>query len=160
MTPFQYLYSKYHHHKYDNQHAIFTVTLSTYYKETYPHPTFKFKQMWDNHFINKIRNRLPAKAKLDHDYAVELSSPNESTGDKNRYYHYHGLIVLEQQYAHRIWKDGSLRNNIYGALNSFKRNDSHYRPFTINSFLIEPLGNVGDWVGYITKYPLTFYSFT
>jgi hypothetical protein len=168
MTPKQYLNSKYSHYK-ANGKSIFTVTLSTCVKEyspsptrktsLVPFPTIRFRDFWENHFIYKLKKRLPKTAPIDHDYVIELTPPRMvNHGEKSAYYHYHGLIAIQPQHSHRIWADGSLRNNIYGALMSFKHK-SPYRPFTINSFLIEPLTEVSTWTNYITKSTNSIYNF-
>ena len=60
--------------------AVFTVTLSTFIQEQRNLPEEMFRHMWDDHFIYKIRKRLPIKARLDHDYVIELSPPKLSRG--------------------------------------------------------------------------------
>ena len=107
--------------------------------------------MWDDHFIYKIRKRLPTKARLDHDYVIELSPPMLSRGGGySCFYGYHGFIALDARYASRIWNGNGLNKHLIGALKSLRKRGLH-RPFCINSFLIEPARNVESWSTYITK---------
>jgi|688.fasta_scaffold712910_2 hypothetical protein len=140
-------YTAYH----DQGLAIFTVTLSTYLQEQRATPDAMFQTMWSEHFIYKVRKHLPITAQLDHDYVVELSPAiNRHKYGVTRYYGYHGFIAIDSRYLHRLWANGCLNRHLVGALKSFRRRGL-YRPFCINSFLIEPAQNIESWSLYITK---------
>lgn len=131
--------------------AVFTVTLSTFIQEQRNPPDEMFRHMWDDHFIYKVRKRLPVKARLDHDYVIELSPPMLSRGGGySCFYGYHGFIALDARYASRIWNGNGLTTHLSGALKSLRRRGL-YRPFCVNSFSIEPAKNIESWSAYITK---------
>jgi hypothetical protein len=110
-----------------------------------------FRHMWDDHFIYKIRRRLPLKVRLDHDYVIELSPPMLSSGGGySCFYGYHGFIAIDSVYASRLWSNSGLNRHIAGSLTSLRKR-GFYRPFCINSFLIEPARNIEAWSTYITK---------
>lgn len=136
--------------------AVFTVTLSTFIQEQRNPPEEMFRHMWDDHFIYKVRKRLPIKARLDHDYVIELSPPMLSRGGGySCFYGYHGFIALDARYIVRLWNGSGLNKHLNGALKSLRRRGL-YRPFCINSFLIEPANNIESWSTYITKTTGTF----
>jgi hypothetical protein len=131
--------------------AVFTVTLSTFIQEQRNLPEEMFRHMWDDHFIYKVRKRLPIKARLDHDYVIELSPPMLSRGGGySCFYGYHGFIALDARYNARLWNSSGLNKHLNGALKSLRKRGL-YRPFCINSFLIEPAKNIESWSTYITK---------
>lgn len=150
MTPRQLLITKYLSYQQQGL-AIFTVSLSTYLREQRVVPDAMLRNMWDDHFIHKVRKRLPFKAKLDHDYVVETSPPMRTrSGDLFCFYGYHGFIAIEAMYANKIWSAGVLNRHLVGSLKSFRKRGL-YRPFCINSFLIEPAKNIESWTTYFTK---------
>lgn len=158
MTPKQQLIHKYLHYQSIGK-SIFTVTLSTYIKEQPFPPTHMFSRMWDNYFITKVKKRLPYKEPLDHDYVIELSPPTlDSKGSYTSYYGYHGFIALNSSYEYRIWSNGHLNKHLCGALKSFRRKGL-YRPFRINSYLIEPVKNIESWIEYLHKTHNPIHSF-
>jgi hypothetical protein len=133
--------------------AVFTVSLSTFLQEQRTAPEAMFHTMWNSHFIHKVRMRLPLKVTLDHDYVVELSPLMRGNGQGfSRYYGYHGFLALDARYEDRLWKNGGLNRHLFGSLKSFRRRGL-YRPFCINSFLIEPARNIESWSTYVTKTP-------
>lgn len=150
MTPRQLLITKYLSYQQQGL-SVFTVSLSTYIQEQRTPPEDMFRYMWDDHFIYKVRRRLPLKARLDHDYVIELSPPMLSCGGGySCFYGYHGFIALDACYASRIWNGSGLNKHLIGALKSLRKRGL-YRPFCINSFLIEPAKNIESWSTYITK---------
>ena len=150
MTPRQLLITKYVSYQ-EQGLSVFTVTLSTYIREQRYPPEDMFRYMWNDHFIYKVRRRLPLKARIDHDYVIELSPPMlPRGGGYSGFYGYHGFIALDTCYASRIWDFGGLNKHLIGALKSLRKRSSH-RPFCINSFLIEPAKNIESWATYITK---------
>lgn len=132
---------KYDH--YEKQgHLILGVTLSTYIKSELYAASDRMRHMWDQHFIRRVQRRLPTKAAMDHDWIVERSPDG--------YFHYHGLISVSDKYADRLWRNKQLNRRLTRDLNSFT-NAGRYRPFRINTFLIEPVHNIAAWATYITK---------
>ena len=127
-------------------HAIFAVTLSTYVKSKYIAESDCMRHFWDQHFMHRVKRRLPFKLKkqLDHDFIVERSPAG--------HYHYHGLMALTSDASKRIWHDGALDARLKRDLDSF-RVAGDYRPFCVNKHLIEPmLTDAADpWCNYITK---------
>lgn len=131
--------------------SVFTVSLSTYIREQRYPPEEMFRHLWYDHFIYKVRRRLPLKVRLDHDYVIELSPPMLSRGGGySCFYGYHGFIALDARYASRLWNGSGLNKHLIGALKSLRKR-GFYRPFCINSFLIEPAKNIESWSNYITK---------
>lgn len=150
MSPRQLLTTKYLAYEAKDV-TVFTITLSTFVREKTRPPDEMFRHMWDQHVIHRIRRRLPVTARMDHDYVVELTPPKVvSADDIACFYGYHGFLAIEQRYAHRIWTSNGLNKHLCGALASFRRRGA-YRPFSINSFLIEPVTNIPAWASYITK---------
>lgn len=150
MTPRQLLITKYLSYQAQGL-SVFTVSLSTYIQEQRNPPEEMFRHMWDDHFIYKIRKRLPFKVRFDHDYVIKLSPPMLTrTGTYSCFYGYHGFIAVEPTYTARIWSGRGLNKHLVGSLKSLRRRGL-YRPFCINSFLIEPAKNIESWSTYITK---------
>jgi len=150
MTPRQLLITKYLGYQAQGL-SVFTVSLSTYIQEHWNPPEEMFRHMWDDHFIYKIRRRLPFKARFDHDYVIELSPPMLARGGAYRcFYGYHGLLAIEPNYASRVWSGSGLKKHLWGSLKSLRKRGL-YRPFCINSFLVEPAKNIESWSNYITK---------
>lgn len=150
MTPRQLLITKYLSYQ-EQGLSVFTVSLSTYIQEQRTPPEDLFRYVWDDHFIYKVRRRLPLKARIDHDYVIELSPPMLVRGGTySCFYGYHGFIAIEPAYTSRIWSGGVLNKHLAGSLKSLRKRGL-YRPFCINSFLIEPAKNIESWSTYITK---------
>src|ERR1700761_2616839 len=65
-------------------HLVLCVTLSTYIKSQKYALSDRTRQMWDHHFIGRVRRCLPfkAKEKLDYDWVMEESPEG--------FWHYHG----------------------------------------------------------------------
>lgn len=123
-------------------HAVFTVTLSTYVTSPAFASSDRMRHFWDNHFMHRVRRALPVRAKLDHDWLLELSPGGN--------YHYHGFLVVESKYGEHIWRGGGLRNQLQRDLDSLRQRGK-YRPFCMNAHLIEPARIVAAWSNYITK---------
>lgn len=126
-------------------HAVFTVTLSTYVKSE----AFARRHMssfWNQHFIHRVRRRLPYKLKdkFDHDFIVECSPGG--------CYHYHGLMAFTSDAGKRIWRDGKLDAQLTRDLDSFQQ-AGDYRLFCVKKHLVEPMRQGGSdwWCKYITK---------
>jgi hypothetical protein len=150
MTPRQLLITKYMSYQTQGL-SVFTMSLSTYIQEQRNPPEEMFRHMWDDHFIHKIRRRLPYKARFDHDYVIELSPPILARGGTySCFYGYHGFIAIESAYTSRIWSGGVLNKHLAGSLKCLRKRGL-YRPFCINSFSIEPAKNIESWSNYITK---------
>jgi hypothetical protein len=102
--------------------------------------------MWDKHFIGRVQEALPVKAKekIDHDYLMEMSPEG--------YWHYHGALAVPSRFGESLWKSKEralhprFAKAIYGL-----RDRGKYRLFKINSYLTEPMVNVAAWFTYITK---------
>jgi hypothetical protein len=135
------LLTKYQHYD-SNGHLVLAVTLSTYVRSERFAESDRMRHMWDQHFIRRIQRRLPIHETFDHDWIVERSPDG--------YFHYHGFIAVPGTYSHRLWKHNQLNKRLTQDLNSFT-NAGRYRPFRINSFLIEPIRNIAAWATYITK---------
>lgn len=127
-------------------HPVFAVTLSTYVKSDAIARSDRMRNFWDQHFIYRVKQRLPfrLKEKFDHDFIVERSPEG--------HYHYHGLMAFTSEGGKRIWRDGALNAQLKRDLDSF-RYESDYRPFCVNEHLIEPVrsGDPNPWCNYITK---------
>jgi hypothetical protein len=123
-------------------HLVLAVTLSTYVKSDRIAHSDRMRHMWDQHFIRRVERCLPYRAALDHDYVLEESS------DRN--WHYHGLLAVRSEFAYRLWKQDRLNPRLDNDVKSFAK-AGRYRPFCINSFLIEPIDNPDAWCQYITK---------
>jgi hypothetical protein len=150
MTPRSLLITKYVSYQQQGL-SVFTVSLSTYIQEQLVPPELMFQEMWDNHFIHKVRKRLPMTARLDHDYVIELSPPiRRSSGELACFYGYHGFLAIDPVHSSKIWTNGFLNRHLVGSLKSLRKKGL-YRPFCINSFLIEPVTSVETWSAYITK---------
>jgi hypothetical protein len=122
--------------------SVFTVTLSSYVQDDDFAKSDRMRHYWDNHFIYHIRKCLPVRAKIDHDMVLEKSPDG--------YYHYHGLLAVEQAYGGKLWRDDSLCTKLKRALDSHARTGK-YRSFCVNAHLIEPATNIPAWCNYITK---------
>ena len=123
-------------------HLLLGVTLSSFVKsDGYAHSDLT-RYLWDHHFIHRIKRHLPPGAPLDHDYVLE-PHPN---------WHYHGIIAVKSEHAHRLWSDNKLNKRLHNDVKSFEKAEP-YRPFPINSFDIAPVKNVEAWCRYITKQP-------
>lgn len=122
--------------------AVFTATLSTYVQDDAFAASDRIRHYWDNHFIYRVSECLPVRARIDHDWVLEKSPDG--------YYHYHGLLAVEQAYGGKLWRDGSLCPKLKRALDSHAR-AGRYRPFCVNAHLIEPATNIRAWCSYITK---------
>jgi hypothetical protein len=128
---------------YENQgHLILGVTLSTYITSDWYAKSDRTRQVWDHHFIGRVLRRLPSKPRLDHDYVLEKSPDG--------FWHYHGLLAVSSDYGARLWKEGALNSQLKKDITGFRKR-GRQRPFTINSFRIEPLKSVEAWCNYITK---------
>lgn len=159
MTPRSFLISKYTSYQQQGL-SVFTVSLSTYIQEQRFPPESMFRTMWDDHFIHKVRKCLPVTARLDHDYVVELSPPiRKRSGEFACFYGYHGFLALDPVHSSKIWTNGSLNKHLVGSLKSLRKRGL-YRPFCINSFLIEPVTSVETWSNYITKTSGSVVSFS
>lgn len=139
----QLLEQKYTH--YQSQGAsIFAVTLSTFVKsDSFAHSD-KMYDYWDHHFMFCVRKCLPKhkRTKLDYDFVVEESPDG--------FYHFHGLLAVENKYERRIWRDNSLHPKLKRAIDSHARLGK-YRYFRIKKHQIEPITNIATWCNYITK---------
>lgn len=125
-------------------HLVLSVTLSTYVKSDRIAHSDRMRHMWDHHFIGRVERCLPYRAALDHDYVLE-ESPEGC-------WHYHGMIAVKSEFADRLWKNSRLNQRLTNDVKSFAT-AGQYRPFCINSFLIEPIKNPDAWCRYITKQP-------
>lgn len=127
-------------------HAIFAVTLSTYVKSESIARSHLMSDFWDSHFLHRVRRCLPFKLKThsDHDFVIERSPEG--------YFHYHGLLAFTHEAGERFWPKGELNPKVKRSLDTF-HNKGAYRPFCVNSFLIEPIraGQLAAWIHYITK---------
>jgi len=143
MTFEENLIKKYIHYQ-SNGNAVFFVTLSTFITSAWFAHSDRMSSFWNKHFIHRVKACLPYKFKnkIDHDYVIERSPDG--------FYHYHGLLALPSEQAHRIWKEGKLVHRLDGALQSFKR-AGKYRPFCVNAYEIEPAANPAACAKYFTK---------
>jgi len=137
------LITKYNHYR-TLGHAVLAVTLSTYVKSPWFAASDRMRKFWDHHFIYRVKQCLPYKArtKLDHDWVLEESPKGK--------YHYHGLLAIDSAYAHRIWSPIGLSAKLSNALDSFAQ-AGNYRDFRINKYLIEPVASIEAWTTYSTK---------
>lgn len=135
------LLSKYQHYQHQG-HLVLAVTLSTYITSEFYAASDRMRHMWDQHFLRRVQRRLPLKAAFDHDWIVERSPDS--------YFHFHGFLAVTAGYASRLWKGSQLNKRLARDLKSFSKLGK-YRPFRINSFLVEPVSNVAAWATYITK---------
>lgn len=141
------IFEKYKHYKLLG-HGVFAVTLSTYIRSEAFAFSDRMSHMWDQHFLRRVRRRLPETTSIDHDWIVEKSPEG--------FFHYHGFLAVPSQYVGRIWQSGRLHKQLNLDLLTFRR-AGRYRPFRINSFLIEPVHSVRAWNDYIHKgdFPMT-----
>jgi hypothetical protein len=121
---------------------VFSVTLSTFVKSDWFASTGAMRCYWDHHFIYRVRTCLPFRAKIDYDWVLEESPDG--------YYHFHGLLAIQNKYKHRIWRDGALCSKLNRAIDSHAK-AGRYREFRVNAHLIEPITNIAAWCNYITK---------
>lgn len=128
-------------------HAVFAVTLSTYVTSEAFAASDRIRHFWDNHFIYRVKCRLPPRAKLDHDWTLEISDDG--------YYHYHGFVAVEGKHGSRIWTSCGPHKKLIRALDSFSKSGT-YRPFRVNKCLVEPVTNAAAWSTYITKQSSSF----
>lgn len=137
------LIDKYNHYR-ALGHAVLSVTLSTYVKSPGIAASDKMRKFWDHHFIYRVKQCLPFKArtKIDHDWVLEESPKGK--------YHYHGLLAVDSSYAHRIWSPAGLNKKLSAALDSFAKAGT-YRDFRVNKYLIEPVASIEAWANYSTK---------
>jgi hypothetical protein len=127
----------------EHGHLVLTVTLSTYVTSDQFAESDRMRHFWDAHFIHRVERRLlPYRSHLDHDYVLERSPDG--------FWHYHGLIAVRESCATRLWKHDRLNPRLAKDLRTFERR-GQYRPFRVNSFLIEPPKNLKAWCEYITK---------
>ena len=150
-------------------HAIFAVTLSTFVKSKKIAESPRMQHLWDQHFIRRVRRRIPEYLPLHHDFIIELSPPQRvldsidsqgiPTYRTECYYHYHGLVAVKAEHSHRIWKDGRLNPALDGSLRSFQ-SAGKYRPFKIPSFDFAPVRKVEAWGTYMFKDQNTAFSFS
>lgn len=127
-------------------HAVFAVTLSTYVTSEAFARSYHMSNFWNQHFIYRVRKRLPFKLKdkFDHDFIIERSPEG--------HYHYHGLMAFTSGAGKKVWHDEKLDAQIGRDLDSF-RDAGKYRLFCVNKHLIEPMrsGDPDPWCTYITK---------
>ncbi len=125
-------------------HLVLCVTLSTYIKSQQYALSDRTRQMFEHHFIGRVRRCLPfkAKEKVDYDWLMEESPEG--------FWHYHGLMAIRAEFGARLWRGNTLNSRLAGDIASFKKLGSQ-RPFKINSFDIEPVKSVEAWCRYITK---------
>lgn len=137
------LIDKYIHYR-NLGHLVLSVTLSTYVKSPGFAASDKMRKFWDFHFIYRVKQCLPFRArnKIDHDWVLEESPDGK--------YHYHGFLAIDSIYAHRIWTPAGLNKKLSRALDSFSKAGT-YRDFRVNEYLIEPTANIGAWATYSTK---------
>src|ERR1039458_829889 len=135
------LLKKYRHY-YSQGHLVLAVTLSTYIQSESYASSDRMRHLWDQHFIRRVKRRLPVNVPLDHDWILERSPEG--------YFHYHGFLAVSAKYSDRLWKNNQLNKHLTRDLKSFTE-AGKYRPFRINKFLIEPVHNIADWTTYITK---------
>ena len=129
-------------------HLVLAVTLSTFIKSEQYAASDRMRHMWEQHFLRRVRKRLPKSAPLDYDWIVERSPLG--------HFHYHGFLAVTEAYGYRIWKSNRLNKRLFRDLRSFSK-AGKYRPFRINSFLIEPVHTVDAWARYITKESINEY---
>jgi len=149
-------------------HAVFAVTLSTFIKSASFASPARMQHMWDQHFIRRVRRRIPEPSPLHHDFVIELSPPlmpvitqeedRVPAYSTERYFHYHGFLAVQARHANRIWTKGQLNKQLFDSLVSFK-SAGKYRPFRIPSFDISPIKSVEAWTAYILKEVTTALSF-
>ena len=126
-------------------HLVLAATLSTFVKSDSYARSDAMRHFWDWHFIHRVERRLhPYKSHLDHDYVLEQSPEG--------YWHYHGLLAVREPCANRLWKHDRLHPRLEKDLRTFEQR-GRYRPFRVNSFLIEPIKSPEAWCRYITKQP-------
>jgi hypothetical protein len=58
------------------------------------------RHFWDQHFIYRVDQKLPYKARFDHDYVMEESPEG--------HWHYHGLLAITAEHSTHIWKENDL----------------------------------------------------
>lgn len=128
--------------------AVLAATLSTYVTSATFARSGRMHNLWDEHFMHRVRRCLPRRLewKIDYDYVIELSPAG--------HYHYHGLLALPQPYGDWLC-DGPRRRQLNRDLDSFRRAGA-YRSLRINSYRIEPIrpdGSMDALARYLTKTP-------
>lgn len=137
------LIDKYNHYR-SLGHLVLSVTLSTYVTSSGFAASDRMRKFWDFHFIYRVKQCLPYKAreKVDHDWVLEVSPKGK--------YHYHGFLAVDSAYADRIWTPTGLNKNLRKSLDSFTV-AGEYRDFKIKKYLIEPVASIEAWATYSTK---------
>jgi hypothetical protein len=127
-------------------HLVLAVTLSTFVKSDRWAHSDRTRHLWDHHFIYRVERLLPYNAPLDHDFVLECCPEG--------FWHYHGLLAVRACHAEHLWEHGQLNPRLVKDLRTFAR-AGQYRPFRVNSFLIEPIENPEAWCRYITEDPFS-----
>ena len=129
----------------DEGHLVLTATLSTFVKsDSFAHHE-RFMSLWDKHFMEKVRKRLPREAgdsAVDHEYIVQCSPEG--------FWHFHGFLSTSAKYSKRLWSNEQLNRHLFNDLWSFRK-AGPYRPCRVNSFQIEPVRKVVAWSRYTTR---------
>jgi len=129
----------------DQGHLVLTATLSTYVTSDAFAKSEPFRSIWDKHFMEKVKKRLPVgnrETTVDYEYIVQRSPDG--------YWHFHGFLATPAPYADRLWTSSGLNRHLRNDLESFRR-AGIYRPCCVNSFAIEPVQKVVAWSTYITR---------
>ena len=129
----------------DRGYLILAVTLSTYTRSRALAESIQFEMLWTKDFLDRVLRRVPKEFRsgaLFDDFTIECCPMGN--------WHFHGLLAVSPEIAHRIWADGRVNRHLERDLLSFRKKGD-YRPCRVNAFEIEPVERVESWVRYIYK---------
>lgn len=140
-TQIQSLFESYR----DKEYLVLAVTLSTYVKTRSVAESPAFEMLWTRDFLSRVQRRIPRKA-LAGSFVETFNIECSPEGN----WHFHGLLAVAPEHAERIWSNGKLSRQLERDLLTFRKRGD-YRACRVNSFLIEPVKSIEDWVRYINK---------
>ena len=142
-------------------HLLLAVTLSTKIKNNEEGVRFTESQvfcaLWEQHLLGQFALLIPSEKHWLIESWYRLH--------RHPAFHFHGIVVIHEQYAERVWKDGELRPRLTRTLNSWRKNRKGVRPCEVPQFHITRIANspdectaynswgaeaIGSWMNYAT----------
>lgn len=122
----------------ENGHLLLAVTLVTLVPNddqgNQYSRTQDFHELWNKFLLQAFQQFLP-KSKRHYLIASKYSLHYEPT------IHFHGIVCIKKDYAHKVWVNGSLNKRLTNTLRSWSRNERNIRPTRVKRFKVTRIAN-------------------
>jgi hypothetical protein len=99
--------------------------------------TEEFRSLWDKFLIQAFAAHLPKRKRhyiISSVYRIHHSPT----------LHFHGIVVIPQELAHLVWKDGELKHAITRTFKSWRKNEKNTRPTKVRNVHVTRIANSPD----------------